>query len=875
MAADGLTLEEALKLGAKAPASDEGMTLEEAMKAGATPPSYEDDAALRSASGNPFGVREQRATAKPKADPGFIERGLTSIGEGADHIGGVALALGGEAVEHATNWDKAREFDSSPGGQALHAAQRKELLRGVDDVVTLGHGQRLAARVGNALGDVEHGTSLDEGKHFSADPLQGNIPGRAPSEIQSREQAMAPDFRPAAQLVTSFATPSLLARVAGAGGNVVLRAAAQARPQLLAKALGFAERVGERVPAPVAGVAGYQAIGPASAALSADAEGHRGEAFTQTMFDPAGNMLAAGLPAVASGVKKGVLNSKGGKARQFIEERGGGARVGLRTPGSGGVFDQELRGLGTDDAATGAASAIGSQGIVRHLEGQHKAAHGYDYREGPDLVRTAGEDRVRTISEGERNAREAGRNAKDDIQAAQEEAPELIDEIAQRKQIEGSKPYQDLVEPIEASGAANNKRDFTHIVESWQKAAIDPNNSYEVRAKIHDALSLAEQYRDAPPAAPAGPPSPHLAGYLKARETATGPAAAALDKLIAAEMPAAAPGGSQGVRYMIPERDLNGFRRQFMSMAGIGKNDVSRGSDAPLRKAAFDLKTMTDAGPYASANELFHRAASEAETSRQALGLKPHPGTDTATEVKTLGNRLYSSIKDPTAFPGEIPQGADMSPFRGRIDAANESARSAADTARADKQAAIDSETATKARVAAGTEAAIPDRKLLRLNENIGQQRIDENQVGILLDRQIQPSYAAGRSNQLAPLSRFRDKHPSQGRNIDLPVLQNAKNDLAFRLKAKHGGLTAQAAGDIAPVAGVGLMATSHPIAAALLAASQNMAPIAGRVLYPGAKRLDPRAIARGLGRGRAADVASTLGHKVKAVIEAQKEQQP
>lgn len=80
--------------------------------------------------------------------------------------------------------------------------------------------------------------------------------------------------------------------------------------------------------------------------------------------------LAGGARLVGAAGRT-VANSKGGKARRFIEERGGGAEVGLATPGEGGKFDDMIT-HGHDDAAIGAQAEESAKRGLGMLNEEHK-----------------------------------------------------------------------------------------------------------------------------------------------------------------------------------------------------------------------------------------------------------------------------------------------------------------------------------------------------------------------------------------------------------------------------------------------------------------------------------------------------------------------
>src|SRR6185312_10635411 len=64
--------------------------------------------------------------------------------------------------------------------------------------------------------------------------------------------------------------------------------------------------------------------------------------------------------------------SAGAKARELVEQKGGGARVGVLTPGSGGVFDRELAGVPANDKGIGAAAKVSAQKVLADLAEQHR-----------------------------------------------------------------------------------------------------------------------------------------------------------------------------------------------------------------------------------------------------------------------------------------------------------------------------------------------------------------------------------------------------------------------------------------------------------------------------------------------------------------------
>jgi len=262
-----------------------------------------------------------------------------------------------------------RDLVSSRGRALLDPQKRRQLERGIDDVVTLGYGQRLAARVGNALGDTESGgvvnqklrrlrgmkpgesTSLNEQRRFELDSSGHRMRGQGagPSRVESEDQAAAPQYRTAGSVVGA-AIPGIGSGIAkGAAkfvGKVIPRAAGGTVKQLLTGASR--------------GAAGYAAAAPVTAALAAD-----GQSPGEALNDPAGLLLATALGAGGEAIGAGVARSKGAQARRFIEQRGG--KVSAGTPGKGRVFDT-MEVEGTTDADIGEQARRSGERVQPQLE---------------------------------------------------------------------------------------------------------------------------------------------------------------------------------------------------------------------------------------------------------------------------------------------------------------------------------------------------------------------------------------------------------------------------------------------------------------------------------------------------------------------------
>jgi len=213
---------------------------------------------------------------------------------------------------------------------------------------------------------------------------------------------------------------------------------------------------------------------------------------------------------------------------------------------------------------------------------------------------------------------------------------------------------------------------------------------------------------------------------------------------------------------------------------------------------------------------------------------------------------LRKGITDPTQIPNpSVAPEADVAAIRQKIAEAEGSAQPAIEEARLRNAAARSKVKGTKARVAAGDEAAIPDRRMLGLNAKIGTRETDLNQLALRLRRESANSETAGASQ--ADLEAYAAAHPDQATNTRLADLMRNRLDLKYTLDAGAGHRT------------LGHLMTPRGIIGTLRA---NATPLAGRVAYGPAKALDPIAVARALGAVR----GSTLGEKVKKAIEADKE---
>lgn len=692
------------------------------------------------------------------------------------------------------------------GDYAEPAARRRQLERGVDDMLTLGHGQRIAARVGNALGDAPASAIGPETFGKTGPGIFAN--GGAPvANTQEADAATAPEFRQLGQVIGMGAGrlggAQRAASMAGEAGVNAITRGIQAASTARKVGLGAAR-----------GALTYGTTAPVLAGLAADNEGRRLEAAQQAATDPVGLLLSGGGGAAAEGGAGAVNASRGAEARRFIEGRGEGAHVGIGTPGAGGVFEGDLAGVKATDAGIGEAAKIGARKILDRTEQKFQDEHGFEYRGAKDATTSVDETRAsalksakEAIADAERDRVRALKEAQTAIKVdAAERGQAIVDRIAEDHKVETSRPYRVMREMIDAKPEAHATRDVGSIVQTMQDAAYDLSTAPEVRSQLEGELKILDRYRD-----------------------------------------------KKTDAIMVPEYQINGLRQTLMRSAKIGMSDNPGGKEAPLRAAAFAAKQMVDQGPYAALNKFYAEGARKLSENREAVGLKSRPGKEISADVKRLQGALRKSVVEPETAPEGLA--AEMDQHRQALDEIQrrmDETRAKAEAGRAEaEQAAVDA----KAKIAAATGGEEADRARLGLNTKIGTRKTDTNQVRLALERQGRNSTAAGGST--ADLESYRAAHPEAGHDIDLPELARARADLAFHLIPHHGGLKAAlATAGGYPLAAALTHALPHGALGALalpaILALQNATPLAGRALYPLAQKVGQSAPAAGAALARA-----------------------
>src|SRR5262245_9289252 len=132
-----------------------------------------------------------------------LKRGLHNI---ASTVKGGAKAVGEVASDIRNVPENFVSAVKEPGrflrgDFAEPAARRRQLEPGIDDMVTLVYGQRLAARIGNAAGDSPE-TAIGPETFGSVKPGEAFAgPGAPVPNTQAADQEAAPEFRQLGNLV--------------------------------------------------------------------------------------------------------------------------------------------------------------------------------------------------------------------------------------------------------------------------------------------------------------------------------------------------------------------------------------------------------------------------------------------------------------------------------------------------------------------------------------------------------------------------------------------------------------------------------------------------------------------------------------------------
>lgn len=232
------------------------------------------------------------------------QRNLRTFNQGADAV--------------ATSIAHPIETISSP-------TRRRQTLRGIDDMVTLGHGQELADAATNYVR-----------KKAALPVMPGDVremTGPTFSESEQNDEEVAPGFRTMGRGIGAGmpGVTSYIARNAGTVGAAIGGRLPKAIPGAIRGTLG--------------GVAGYELAAPGIAAASAGAAGDRGGAAKEAATDPLGLLLSGTFGGVggagrAKAAKIRDPETPSGKVIADVKAAGGTIRP-FGEPVKGGMYEQK------------------------------------------------------------------------------------------------------------------------------------------------------------------------------------------------------------------------------------------------------------------------------------------------------------------------------------------------------------------------------------------------------------------------------------------------------------------------------------------------------------------------------------------------------
>jgi hypothetical protein len=475
----------------------------------AAPVAHDDDAALLAAGGS---------APAPKDDRGFFARAKDTLVGGARAVGSVASDL----VHH-------------PIDTLSDPAKRRQLERGVDDVATLGYGQRLASRIGEALGDKPIGEVNPE------KPAEVSLSGSAPAD-----ETAHPEYR-AAGSALGMVLPnpgSVAAREVTKLGVPVAKAIAPGTEKLLSRLA--ATRVVGPVAAPLAGaaagigrgVAGYEATAPALAALSANAAGHRLEAGEAAATDPAGLVTSGAMGAVAP-----TLEAAGKAGRGFVENA---------TKAADEYIPKDIVG-----ESKGASTPVARAQMARAA------------KDFPDLIGRDPELRT-AIAEARSNdlpkVKAAVDLMQDRLRATQAEKPELYKTIDAALPDSGIK-MKDVVKAF---------KDDIHEWEHGEHGGEEYAQQIAQKLKQRLATITGSEAYGAKPIVKLSAADQSALGELQAiRAKARGPAAAELDKQIAAIQDRGTPVHEFDPEAVVSTRQLRRLATDAQNTAFMGEGGLN------------------------------------------------------------------------------------------------------------------------------------------------------------------------------------------------------------------------------------------------------------------------------------------------------------
>jgi hypothetical protein len=214
--------------------------------------------------------------------------------------GGAALADKATAIGRGV-----REVATHPIATFTEAPRRREFLRGVDDTVTFGYGQKLAGHIDEALPAALRADLTPE-ERAAGGWDRSPVPSKLTSEQQA-DAAAAPDVRTGGAIAGAF--------IPGGGANMVGRGAARVAEAALpaARAAGAIGGAGRAALT-------YELAAPAISAAHADNEGRRLEAAKDAATDPANIALSTAAGAAGGRIASAPSRAEASELKASLTE---------------------------------------------------------------------------------------------------------------------------------------------------------------------------------------------------------------------------------------------------------------------------------------------------------------------------------------------------------------------------------------------------------------------------------------------------------------------------------------------------------------------------------------------------------------------------
>lgn len=376
--------------------------------------------------------------------------------------------------------------------------------------------------------------------------------------------------------------------------------------------------------------------------VQAASEGATPKEAAETALESAGagGLVGGGLGVGAralGALGRAVQNSRGGQARQFIEEHGGTVRPG------GVDLEGDYVTTGTSDKDIGRQAGVSARKVLRELGREHRGARA-----------AIGAQKAR-ITEGEAQAAL-------DAQSV----PEPILEGNETEQI----PRQSMAETM---GEARPREEPISRPPTDEEAVLGDR---KLRKTVQIPVqTMAEMTGQPAMAHEAEPPAPRSGGELhdvsdvvsKMREVADGigvhdaQRAQLQNEIAAITKRQGADFNPETDNYFLSESDVNELRGKLDRLGKVGESTDAK--LRPVQQAAHELRKITEAGPYGDVNRQFAEEYARHGRAREQLGLQPKTtkSRTTKAEVSQVRNLITRNGQNTVTAGGQEP---DLEAFR-------------------------------------------------------------------------------------------------------------------------------------------------------------------------------------------------------------------